>query len=64
MGISQAKREANARYDEKTYIQVNARLRKEEDADIIQSIESAKESGLSLREWLRELFDSYDGIMK
>lgn len=55
--VSQAKRDANARYDEKTYIQVNARLRKDEDADIIASIEEAKKNGQTLREWLRDLFD-------
>lgn len=55
--VSQAKRDANARYDDKTYIQVNARLRKDEDADIIASIEEAKKNGQTLREWLRELFD-------
>ena len=57
MTVSQAKREANARYDEKTYTQVNARLRKDEDADIIASIEEAKAKGQTLREWLRELYD-------
>lgn len=56
--VSQAKRDANARYDEKTYVQVNARLRKDEDADIIASIKEAKDNGQTLREWLRELFDS------
>jgi hypothetical protein len=56
--VSQAKRDANARYDDKTYIQVNARLRKDEDADIIASIEEAKKNGQTLREWLRDLFDS------
>lgn len=56
--VSQAKRDANARYDEKTYVQVNARLRKDEDADIIASIEEAKNNGQTLREWLRDLFDN------
>ena len=56
--VSQAKRDANARYDEKTYVQVNARLRKDEDADIIASIQEAKDNGQTLREWLRDLFDN------
>ena len=56
--VSQARKEANARYDSKTYVQVNARLRKDEDADIIASIEEAKKNGQTIREWLRDLFDS------
>ncbi len=52
-----ARAEANARYDEKTYKQINFRLRKDEDADIIESIEEAKQNGLTGREWLRELFE-------
>ena len=55
--VSQARKEANARYDAKTYVQVNARLRKDEDADIIASIEEAKRNGQTIREWLRDLFD-------
>jgi hypothetical protein len=49
--------EANARYDAKTYTQVNIRLRKEDDSDIIKSLEEAKNKGLNNREWLRELFE-------
>ena len=49
--------EANARYDAKTYKKINIALRREDDADIIRSIEDAKGNGLSLREWLRELFE-------
>lgn len=54
---SASQREAVARYDAKTYRKINIALRKEDDADIIQSMEEAKKAGLSLREWLRELFD-------
>ena len=32
-------------------------LRYEDDADIIESLEEAKENGLSNREWLRELYE-------
>jgi len=58
MAVSEAKREANARYDEKTYMQFNVRLRKEDDADIIKSIKAAQSKGQNNREWLRELFDN------
>lgn len=58
MPVSEAKREANARYDEKTYTQFNVRLRKEDDKDILESIEAAHAKGLNNREWLRELFDN------
>ncbi len=53
-----AQREAVARYQAKTYRKINIALRMEEDADIIASIEEAREQGIPLREWLRELFDS------
>lgn len=53
-----ARQEANARYDAKTYKQINFRLRLEDDADIIESILEAQENGISNREWLRELFEN------
>jgi DNA-directed RNA polymerase subunit L len=52
-----ARNEANARYDAKTYKNLLFKLRVEEDADILQSIEEAKEKGINKREWLRELFE-------
>ena len=55
--VSSSKREANNRYDTKTYSQVNFRLRKDEDADILQSLTAARKKGITNREWLRELFD-------
>lgn len=55
---SEAQRAAVARYDAKTYKKVNIALRIEDDADIIESMEKAKESGLSLREWLREIYEA------
>lgn len=54
---NEARAEANARYDAKTYKPVVIKLRKEDDADIISSIEEAKAKGISLREWVRELYD-------
>lgn len=57
MAKTQAQAEATARYDAKTYKNYLFRLRLEDDADIIEDIEEAKENGLSYREWLRELFE-------
>lgn len=54
---NEARAEANAKYDAKTYKKINVALRLEDDADIISSIEEAKAKGISLREWVRELFD-------
>lgn len=52
-----ARQEANAKYDAKTYKQVNFRLRLEDDADILESLDEAKKKNISNREWLRELFE-------
>lgn len=52
-----ARAEANAKYDEKTYISYLFKLRKDDDADIIKDIEEAKSKGINKREWLRELFE-------
>lgn len=52
-----ARQEANARYDAKTYKVLTFKLRLEDDADIIKSIQEAQENGMNKREWLRELFD-------
>lgn len=54
---NEARAEATARYHEKTYQQIAVKLRKEDDADILRSIEEAKAKGMSLREWVRELYD-------
>ena len=54
---TQAKHDANKRYDSKTYKYIGFNLRLVEDADIIKSISEGKEKGLSNREWLREIFE-------
>ena len=54
---TQAKQEANARYDAKTYKKINIALRREEDAEIINSLDRAKKKGLTNREWLKELYE-------
>lgn len=53
-----SQREAVARYQAKTYKKINFALRIEDDADILKSIDEAKAHGLSLREWLRELYEN------
>ena len=58
MAVSDAKREANARYDAKTYKNILLKLRREDDEDIIKSWEEAHDDGITSREWLRELFDN------
>ena len=57
MAVSESKRAANDRYDSKTYVQFNVRLRIVDDADIIKSISEAHGAGINNREWLRELFE-------
>ena len=52
-----ARQEANARYDAKTYKKINIALRREDDADILESLERAKRDKLSNREWLRKIFE-------
>lgn len=53
---TRAKAEANARYNTKTYQQEMFKLRADEDAEIVASINAAKAMGISKREWLRALF--------
>ena len=54
---TQAKHDANKRYDAKTYKVVTFHLRLVEDSDILQSLEEAQKRGLAKREWLREIFE-------
>ena len=56
--VTAAQRAAADRYDAKTFKNVLFRLRLKEDADIIKDIEAAKAEGLSLREWLRGIYDN------
>lgn len=55
--VSESHRLGNDRYDAKTYKRIQFALRIHDDADIIKSIEAAQSEGVSLRGWLRELFD-------
>lgn len=54
---TEAQAKAFAEYDAKTFKKVLFRLRYDEDADIIESYEDAKENGIKKNEWLREMFD-------
>ena len=56
-GLTQAQYEANNRYVSKTYKKVMFYLRIDDDKDILDSLEVAKDYGVNKREWLRELFD-------
>lgn len=56
--VTAAQRAAANRYDEKTFKKISFALRLQEDADIIKDIEDAKAEGLSLREWLRRIYDN------
>lgn len=55
--VTQARRNANDKYDAKTYKKITFALRVQDDADIIRDIKAAKSEGKSLRGWLREVFD-------
>lgn len=55
--VTEAQRLAANRYDEKTYKRIHFALRLQDDADIIADIEAAQGEGVSLRGWLRDIFD-------
>lgn len=57
--VTKAKREASNRYDEKTYRTVAFRFRKEDDAEIIKSMDEAFANGINHREWLKAIFEVY-----
>ena len=56
-GLTPAQHEANKRYIAKTYKVVTLYVRLEDDKDIIDSMEEAKDHGLNKTEWLRELYE-------
>ena len=57
MTISNAKREAIRRYDDKTYRKISIALRVDDDNRILESLDKAKSQGQTSREWLNELFE-------
>ena len=56
--VTEAHRAANDRYDAKTYTRFLFSLRLQDDADIIEDIKAARDAGLTLRGWLRNLYDA------
>lgn len=63
-GYTPAQGEANARYAAKNFKKINIALRLDEDADIIQHWEQARDYGFTSREWLRELYESSAKVEK
>lgn len=57
MAYTKARGKATKKYDNKTYKMYSMNFQKDEDADIIESIERAKQDGVTKRQWLRDLFD-------
>ena len=51
-----ARYEYKREFDKRTYKGFYISLRRDEDSEIIESIESARASGKTHREWLRERF--------
>lgn len=48
-----------AEYQARTYKKVLFQLRLDDDADMIEDWQLAKENGLKSREWVRMMFDAY-----
>lgn len=61
---SEARLRANEKYRSKTYKHFKLQLRKDDDADIIASIENAKKNGQSIRNWLLENVEVSDDEFK
>lgn len=55
--VTEAQRAAADKFDAKTYKKILFTLRIKEDADILEDIEAAQAEGISLRGWLRNLFE-------
>ena len=55
--VTEAQRAAADKFDAKTYKKILFTLRIKEDADILEDIEAAQAEGVSLRAWLRNLFE-------
>jgi len=56
-GLTPSQHEANKRYIAKTYKTFHFFLRIDDDKEIIDSIQEAKDQGMNKTEWLRELFE-------
>ena len=55
--VTEAQRAAADKFDAKTYKKILFTLRINEDADILEDIKAAQAEGISLRGWLRNLFE-------
>ena len=55
---SEAHHKAINKYRNKTYKTYNLVLRNEEDSDLIQAIEAAKSNKVTIRQWLRSVYES------
>lgn len=57
--VSESKKAANKRYDEKTYSRITVHFRKDEDAEVIKALADAKASGKPYREFILEWYNAY-----
>lgn len=57
MAYSNARSKASHKYTQKHMKRFRMAFNRDEDADIIDSIERAKQDGVTKRQWLRDLFD-------
>lgn len=57
MAYSNAKSKAKRKYEQTRIKKFTMGFQKDEDADIIDSIERAKQDGITKRQWLRDLFN-------
>lgn len=55
---SEAHHKAINKYRNKTYKAYNLVLRNEEDSDLIEAIETAKSNKVTIRQWLRSVYES------
>ena len=55
---SEAHHKAINKYRNKTYKAYNVVLRNEEDSDLIEAIETAKANKVTIRQWLRSVYES------
>lgn len=57
MAYSKAQGRATKKYADTHYKRYTVSLRKDEDAEIIENVKKALESGYTLTEWLRGLYE-------
>ena len=55
---SDAQLKATRNYEKKTYKRYSVYLRLEDDKEIIKSIDTARENGLNIREWIVNLYNN------